>query len=261
MKNRTPLWMRAAGLGTAAGIRAWMSTLQYQALFYDRSVDAIYSAPRPRIYVFWHEYLLLPLALRGHCNMTMLLSKHRDADVLFRLAHHMGFECVRGSTYSGATAALLELSRVGKQMHMAITPDGPRGPRRELAQGPVFLASRLGLPIVCMGLGYDRPWRLRSWDRFAIPRPFSRARGVVGPEVLIPRNLDRDQLELRRQGVERLLNQLTGEAELWAESGARRDGQVPVRRQGRILGPLGEWSTAEPEAPPPVDLSQYRLAS
>jgi lysophospholipid acyltransferase (LPLAT)-like uncharacterized protein len=68
----------------------------------------------------------------------MLLSKHRDADVLFRLGHHMGFECVRGSTYGGATAALMELSRVGRQMHLAITPDGPRGPRRELARGLCF---------------------------------------------------------------------------------------------------------------------------
>jgi lysophospholipid acyltransferase (LPLAT)-like uncharacterized protein len=261
MNDQTPLWMRAAGLGTAAGIRAWMSTLDYRALFYDRSVDAVYASPRPRIYVFWHEYLLMPLAVRGHCNMTMLLSKHRDADVLFRLAHHMGFECVRGSTYSGATAALRELSRLGQQMHMAITPDGPRGPRRELAQGPVFLASRLGLPIVCMGLGYDRPWRLKSWDRFAIPRPFSRARGVVGPEVYIPPNLDRDALELRRQGVERLLNELTAEAETWAESGHRRDGQVSIARQSRILGPLGEWAAAEPAPTEPVDGSQYRLAS
>jgi len=246
MKDKTPLWMRASGFGSAAGIRAWMGTLEYQAQFYDPSVDAIYTSETPRIYVFWHEYLLLPLAIRGHCKLTMLLSKHRDADILFRLAHHMGFECVRGSTYSGATAALMELTRVGQQMHMAITPDGPRGPRRELAQGPVFLASRMGLPIVPMGLGYDRPWRLKSWDRFAIPRPFSRARGVVGPEIYVPPNLDRDELELRRQGVERILNELTTEAEQWAESGERREGQLPINRQSRILGPKGQWPDEQP---------------
>jgi lysophospholipid acyltransferase (LPLAT)-like uncharacterized protein len=242
MKDKTPLWMRAAGLGAAAGIRAWMSTLDYQAVFYDRGVDAIYASATPRIYVFWHEYILIPLTMRGHCKITMLLSKHRDADVLFRLAHHMGFECVRGSTYSGATAALMELSRVGKQMHMAITPDGPRGPRRELAQGPVFLASKLGLPIVCMGFGLDRPWRLKSWDKFAVPKPFSRARAVVSPEIWIDSNLDRDELELRRQGVERLLNEVTREAEAWAVSGERRVGQIPASPQGRILGPKGIWT-------------------
>jgi hypothetical protein len=93
-----------------------------------------------------------------------------------------------------------------------------------------------------MGLGFDRPWRLKSWDKFAVPRPFSRARGVVGPQIFIPANLDRGELQLRRQGVERLLNQLTAEAEAWAASGRRRTGEAPIRRQGRILGPLGEWS-------------------
>ena len=60
-------------------------------------------------------------------------------------------------------------------MHLTITPDGPRGPRRHMAPGPIYLASKLGLPLVLMGYAYDRPWRLHSWDRFAIPRPGSRA--------------------------------------------------------------------------------------
>jgi len=235
MNEKTPLWMRWVGLVSATGVRAWMSTLDYRALFYDRSVDANYPSERPRIYVFWHEYILLPLYLRGNCNVAMLLSRHRDADVLYRAAYHMGFECVRGSTYGGATEALLELSRRGRDMHLAITPDGPRGPRRRLAQGAIFLASRLQLPIVPFGMGLDRPWRTPTWDRFAVPRPGSRARAVVGPEIIIPPGLDRGELELRRQGVERLLNQLTAEAESWAESGEQRTGSVPIVRQGLLL--------------------------
>jgi lysophospholipid acyltransferase (LPLAT)-like uncharacterized protein len=236
MKQRTPLWMRWSGLLAATGIRTWMSTLDYRALFYDQSVDGIYPTDRQRIYVFWHEYILVPLYLRANCNLTMLLSKHRDADVLYRVAYHMGLECVRGSTYGGATEALLELSRRGKHMHMAITPDGPRGPRRRLAQGAVFLASRLQMPIVPIGIGIDRPWRTPTWDKFAVPRPGSRARAIVGPEIYVPEDLDRAQIELRRQGVERLLNQLSDEAELWAVSGEQRVGAVPAFRQGLLLG-------------------------
>lgn len=235
MKETIPFWIRASGLLGASGLRAWMSTLDYRVMFYDRSVDGIFPCARPRIYVFWHEYILLPLYLRGNCNTTMLLSRHRDADILYRLAYHMGFECVRGSTYGGAAEALLQLSRRGRHMHMAITPDGPRGPRRRLAQGAVFLASRLQLPIVPMGLGLDSPWRTPTWDRFAVPRPGSRARAVVGPEIFIPPDLDRRQIELRRQGVEHLLTQLTVEAENWAESGEQRSGSVPVFRQGLHL--------------------------
>lgn len=247
--DRTPLWMRFGGLAAAAGIRSWMCTLEYQALFYDPNVDPIHGVGGPRIYVFWHEYILIPLYMRGHCNLTMLLSKHKDADILFRVAHHMGFECVRGSTYGGATEALLELSRRGQHMHLAITPDGPRGPRRQLAQGPVYLASKLGLPIVPFGMGLDRPWRAKSWDRFAVPRPFSRARAVVGPEIHIPPGLSRPELEERRVGVETLLNNLCDEAESWAASGERREGAVVVKRQGIDPQLLAERRAEQP-APP-----------
>lgn len=246
MTGDTPLWMRVGGMFAAGGIRAWMSTLDYVGLLYDESVDPIHRGDRRRIYVFWHEYLLLPLYLRGNCNLTMLLSRHRDADILYRLAYHMGFQCVRGSTYSGATEALLELSRRGRDMHLTITPDGPRGPRRQLAQGPVFLASRLQMPIVPIGFGLDRPWRMRSWDRFAVPRPGSRARGIVGPEIVIPPGLNRAELEMRRQGVEGLMNDLTREAEAWAESGERRVGSRPYGRQGMLLD---EAPQAPPQAP------------
>ena len=241
MKDRTPLWMRWCALGAAGGLRAWMNTLDYQGLFYDPTADPLYAATKTRIYVFWHEYILVPLYMRGHCDLTMLLSRHRDADILYRLAYHMGFECVRGSTYGGATAALLELAREGKKKHLTITPDGPRGPRRVLAQGPIYLASRLGLPIVPMGIGIDRPWRLRSWDRFAIPRPGSRARAITGGEIQIPPNLDREGLELYRQHVERLLNNLGDAAEQWAVSGTPRVGAVPARRRMMFDRKTASW--------------------
>ena len=78
-----------------------MSTLDYRAAFYDRSVDPVLGVGGPRIYIFWHENILIPLHLRGHCHLAMLLSQHGDADILARVAYHMGFDCVRGSTYRG----------------------------------------------------------------------------------------------------------------------------------------------------------------
>jgi hypothetical protein len=121
-------------------------------------------------------------------------------------------------------------------MHLTITPDGPRGPRRRLAPGPIYLASKLGLPLVAMGYGYDRPWRMNSWDRFAIPRPFSRARAIPSPEIHVPPRLDRGGLEHFRRKVERLMNRLTQEAEAWAESRGRRSGQFRLGR--RSAAPL-----------------------
>lgn len=232
MRSLDDFLTQLAGLAGATAIRAWMSTLEYKAAFYDPAVDPARPECRGRkIYLFWHEYILFPIYLRGHNNLTMLLSRHRDAQVLAAAAHHLGFECVRGSTYGGSRSALLELARKSRDMNLTITPDGPRGPRRRLAQGPVWLASKLGLPLVLLGLGYERPWRLGSWDRFAIPRPYSRARGVIGPALAIPPHLDRDGIESYRRRVERLLNRLTVEAEAWADSGTRKLGELPVRRE------------------------------
>jgi lysophospholipid acyltransferase (LPLAT)-like uncharacterized protein len=194
---------------------------------------------------------LFPLYLRGHCNLAMLLSQHRDADILARAAYHLGFDCVRGSTYRGSTSAIRQLLRQSSRMHLTITPDGPRGPRRRLAQGSVYLASKLGLPLVAMGFGYDRPWRMGSWDRFAIPRPFSRARAVVSPEIVIPGNLDRTGVERCRVRVEQLLNRLTLEAQAWAEAGTRKREELPLRKQTAPL-PLSHRRTPRRSAPSPV---------
>jgi lysophospholipid acyltransferase (LPLAT)-like uncharacterized protein len=220
-----------SGLALSQAIRAWMCTLDYRAAFYDHTVDPVHGVNGPRIYIFWHENILIPLYLRGHCHLAMLLSQHGDADILARVAYHMGFDCVRGSTYRGGAKAIWELFERSRRQHLTITPDGPRGPRRQLAQGPIYLASRLGLPLVVMGFGYDRPWRANSWDKFAVPRPFSRARAVIGPPLRLPPDLDRAGLEQCRQRVERLLNSLTCEAEAWAAADTRKAGEIVIQPQ------------------------------
>jgi hypothetical protein len=230
-RGMPPLLLKTTGLVASAGIRTWMNTLDYRAVFYDHSVDPVTCAGPPRIYIFWHENVLIPLHLRGHCHLAMLLSQHGDAEILARVAHHMGFDCVRGSTRHGGAEAVRELARRSRRQHLTITPDGPQGPRRQLAAGPIYLASRLRMPLVPMGFGADRPWRAKSWDRFVVPRPFSRARMVLGPPLTFARDLDRDQIEACRQGVERLMNDLNAEAEAWATAGTRKNGEVVLRPQ------------------------------
>jgi hypothetical protein len=133
-------------------------------------------------------------------------------------------------------------------MHLTITPDGPRGPRRQMAPGPIYLASKLGMPLIAMGYGHDRPWRVNSWDCFAIPRPFTRARCILTPEIYVPPHIDRDGIEHYRRKVERILNLLTEEAEAWAESGRRKPEQMPLgRATAPLLRPLGDLPNASGE--------------
>jgi lysophospholipid acyltransferase (LPLAT)-like uncharacterized protein len=219
-----------AGLLAAKGIFGWMSTLDYRVLYYDRSVDPANGARHPGIYIFWHENIVFPLYLRGRCHLSMLLSRHRDADVLAEIARLSGYGTVRGSTGHGGREALEQLVTLSHDQHVTITPDGPRGPRRQMAHGAIYLASRTGLPIIPLGFGYDRPWRLRSWDRFAVPRPFSRARAIIGPPIQIPAGIERDDVEPYRAAIEQLLTDLTDEANAWADSGRRRDGEEVMHK-------------------------------
>ena len=247
MRLTHPIVYKLGALLASTAVRALMDTLDYGVLFYDPDVDP--ASPRCRgqkLYVFWHEYILFPLAMRGNCNLAMLLSRHRDAEVLSYVAYHMGFDYVRGSTNRGGEAALRQLFDKSRHKHLAITPDGPRGPRRQMAAGAIFLASKLGIPLVAMGVGYDRPWRASSWDRFAIPRPGTRARCILSPEFHVPPDLDRDGIDHFRLKIEQVLNRLCGEAEQWAEAGIRRPGQLTPQRAVRrppprlALGRL-EW--------------------
>ena len=107
MKINSPFLNKLGGLLGSAAVRAWMGTLDYKVAYYDPAIDPVSPECRgQKIYIFWHEYILFPLYLRGHCNLAMLLSRHRDAEILSHAAHHLGFDFVRGSTNRGGVAAL-----------------------------------------------------------------------------------------------------------------------------------------------------------
>ena len=249
---------KIGGLCAATSVRTWMGTLSYQAYMYDRSTDpALPEFSGRMIGVFWHEYLLLPFYLRGRSNTAILTSRHRDADWLSEAASHLGFEIIRGSTARGGGRALLELIRTGDK-NVGIACDGPRGPRRKMAPGPIFLSSKLQVPLITYAVGYDRPWRLRSWDRFALPRAFSQARWIIGPRMQVPANLDREGVEHYRLQVEQILNRLTAEAEAWAESGARIPDQTSVTRSPMSL--RSRRRTGQVDKTEPDQLAEHRAA-
>jgi lysophospholipid acyltransferase (LPLAT)-like uncharacterized protein len=260
MKLKSPFAIGAWSLVSTAGIRRWMGTLECRAEYGDPTVDPVHPDYRgAKIYVFWHENILLPLYLRGHSNISMLLSRHWDANILDRVARMMGFGVVRGSTFNGSSTALRELAERAARGNLTITPDGPRGPRRRLAAGCVFLASTLQIPIVAMGFGYERPWRMGTWDRFAVPRPWSRARGVVSRAIAVPADLDREGIERQRAGLERLLQHLSDDAETWATSGERRPGAQVVRKEPSRVAAKAATLPGVPGVPLADELERFGL--
>src|SRR5262249_43262365 len=152
-------------------------------------------------------------------EMHILISDHRDGELITRVVSRLGFSVVRGSTTRGGSRALRELTWRIDRGHLCVTPDGPRGPRRHVHQGLAYLSSRTGLPIVGPGMAFQRPWRAQTWDRFGAPsprpRPSSPAACVTPAPVLAPPDADRVPLEACRLEVERRMQTAMIEAEAW----------------------------------------------
>jgi lysophospholipid acyltransferase (LPLAT)-like uncharacterized protein len=243
MAVKNPLVQNALsllGYGVGVGLR---STLDVRATYADAAVDPEKPYFTGRyIYAGWHEALLMPVLMRSGPRLVGLVSESGDGEILAQLLERCGWATARGSSSRGGAAALLRFLRDDDRCPV-LTVDGPRGPRRVMAMGAVYMASKIGLPMVCIGVGMDRPWRLRSWDRFAIPKPYSRARFVWGPPRHVPAGLDRDSLEAYRLRFENELNWLTGEAESWAEDGRRRAGEIPMT-PGEMSPAMPYWDPA-----------------
>jgi lysophospholipid acyltransferase (LPLAT)-like uncharacterized protein len=226
MKLRSPWMLSAVGLAGAWLIRLWVSTLRRRLYFADGVRHPADCRQQRYIYAFWHESMLFPATYRT--RIRVLISTHSDGELIARVCRFLGFDVARGSTTRGGAAAVLGLYRGSKHAHLAVTPDGPRGPRRRVQVGLVYLASLTGLPVVPCGVGYSRAWRAGSWDRFAVPLPGSTAVAVTAPAVSVPARLDRDGLERYRLLVEQRLAAATAAAERWA-----RGGPHPARAGGK----------------------------
>ncbi len=219
MKITNPLVINTVGAMGAAMIRGLGSTLTYHFRYQDPAVDPVNARCTGvrYVYAFYHEVMLFPAYYWPWPEMHILISEHRDGELITQVVSRLGFSVVRGSTTRGGTRALREMTLRIDQGHLCVTPDGPRGPRRVVHQGVAYLSSRTGFPIVGVGMAFKRPFRANSWDRFCIPRPFSPAACVVPAPVVVPHDADRLTLEDCRLEVERGMQEATLEAEAWVE--------------------------------------------
>jgi hypothetical protein len=170
------------------------------------------TARESALWSLWHETLGLGTWYYRRRNIYVMISASRDGERIARITQYLGYTPVRGSTSKGSLAATRKLVaslRAGELT--AITPDGPRGPRRRAQPGVVAVARLSGRPIVAIGIGVARCWRLRSWDRFAIPVPFARVHFVYGEPIWVPREGGSDADYLAQ--IQRELDRVTEIAE------------------------------------------------
>ncbi len=190
------------------------------------------------IVAFWHaQLLLMPFAYPGRPT-AILISQHRDGEYIARMAVRLGFEVVRGSATRGGARAFRELIgalRGGR--NVAITPDGPKGPRGQVQSGVVELARLSGMPILPVAFAAGRARVLRrSWDRVSVPGPGSAAAYVWGEPVRVPTATDRDGLAKYRQALADRLGALTAEAACAKTAFGRARGRAFGRSRGNGPG-------------------------
>jgi len=167
---------------------------------------------RPALFCFWHDrvlvvaYFLTERVVRRGRPVTTLASRSQDGEIASRIVEALGGRSLRGSSSSGGAEGLRGLLRAVADGHsLALTVDGPRGPRHQAKPGAVAVARRTGAPLLPLTWTAERTWHLRSWDETAIPKPFARIELRLGTPIAVPRDLDDDGLEAVRRRLDAAL--------------------------------------------------------
>lgn len=161
------------------------------------------------VLAFWHGTMLLPWFVHRNKNFSALISMSKDGDLLAKQLKHWKYNVIRGSSHRGGDVALgIMIDCAKNDYSIAITPDGPTGPPLKFKAGAVITAKKSQIPLVLVGVGFEKKKQLKSWDSFQVPLPFSKAKIIYSEPVLVNANLDYQQTNIIIQSCEELLNQL-----------------------------------------------------
>ena len=208
IEGRPARWLIAFGFYL---LQVWARTIRYEiddrANVVGKQLEGNYIA------ALWHNRLLLiSFVLKKFFPERPgagLISASRDGDLIADATKRFGFDVVRGSSSRMGATALLELSNVlSSGRDVLITPDGPRGPAYQLGPGIIFLAQKTGAPVVPVNMEYSSCWRVKSWDRFIIPKPFSKVRVIIGQPQQVRSTSTSEEFEQERVRLENAMMSL-----------------------------------------------------
>ena len=166
------------------------------------------------VLAFWHGTMLLPWYLHGSKNFAALTSKSRDGDLLAKILKKWKYKVIRGSSSTGGDVALGIMVDYAKNKYsVAITPDGPRGPRHNFKAGAVVTAKKTGIPLILAGVGFKRKKFLSNWDKFEIPYFFTTAKIVYSDPFYVNRKLTFEETSAVISSCNAELNKLQEQAQ------------------------------------------------
>jgi lysophospholipid acyltransferase (LPLAT)-like uncharacterized protein len=205
IEGRPARWLIAVGFRI---LQLWSLTLRYK--IEDRAGVVGKVTAQNYIASLWHNRLLIfPFVLRRFFpdrHGAALISASRDGELLADAIKRFGYDVVRGSSSRLGASAILQLSQtLASGRDVVITPDGPRGPAYELGPGVVFLAQKSGAAVVPVNIEYSSCWRLKSWDRFILPRPFAKVHVIIGSPHHVQLSDTPEQFEAERQRLQQAM--------------------------------------------------------
>ena len=205
IEGRPARWLIAVGFRI---LQLWALTLRYK--IEDRAGVVGKVTAQNYIASLWHNRLLIfPFVLRRFFpdrHGAALISASRDGELLADAIKRFDYDVVRGSSSRLGASAILQLSQtLASGRDVVITPDGPRGPAYELGPGIVFLAQKSGASVVPVNIEYSSCWRLKSWDRFILPRPFAKVHVIIGSPHHVELSDTPQQFEAERQRLQQAM--------------------------------------------------------
>jgi lysophospholipid acyltransferase (LPLAT)-like uncharacterized protein len=161
------------------------------------------------VLAFWHGTMILPWYLHGSAGFAALTSKSKDGDLLAKILKKWKFKVVRGSSSTGGDVALgIMIDYAKNNFSIAITPDGPRGPKQKFKAGAVITAKKSGIPVVLAGVGFKKKKTLSNWDQFEIPYFFTTAKIIYSKPIYVQENLSYEDTSAVISGCDEELNKL-----------------------------------------------------
>lgn len=197
---RQRLLIRFAGIALYLIMRVIGATVKFKVVGWENHLEG-----EPLIYCFWHNRIPIATYFWKERGIVVMSSRSFDSEYIARFIQRFGYGAARGSSTRGARAALIQMIRaVRAGRSAAFTVDGPRGPIYQAKPGAVLLAAKSGAAILPFSISLERCWRLPSWDRIEIPKPFTRAVVVMGERFYVKGEDDETQHQRLQKTLEDL---------------------------------------------------------
>lgn len=215
MRIQHPLLNSTLSAGMTSSFRMLFRTLRIEFDFEVPDSNPYHVAKgRTYIYSVWHDSMVVPVFAGKQPATMALVGQHNDGSYVANILKSAGIPSVRGSSSKGGATALRRLIEDTKDHHIVLTPDGPRGPRRELKPGLTYLAAKTGKPLVPTAFAASRSWKIKgSWTDQMIPSPFAKVVVLTGTPIEVPKKASRDQLDEYTAKLQTAMDELNERAE------------------------------------------------